>query len=309
MSAHIYENITERIGNTPLIKINRLNEGYATILAKVESFNPLSSVKDRIALAMVEGAEKAGLLKEGSVIIEPTSGNTGVGLAYIAAVKGYRLIITMPETMSIERRKLLSALGAELVLTDGSMGMRGAITKAEELSLITPNSFIPAQFDNMDNVRAHYEHTGPEIWEDSGHKVDIFIAGVGTGGTITGVGRFLKEKNPQALIVAVEPVTSPVLSLGHGGPHKIQGIGAGFVPTILDIDIIDEIYTAEDAKAGERARQAARIEGLLVGISSGAALDAALAYSAKKEHEGKTIVVLLPDTGERYLSTWLFSEA
>jgi len=309
MSAHIYENITERIGNTPLIKINRLNEGYATILAKVESFNPLSSVKDRIALAMVEGAEKAGLLKEGSVIIEPTSGNTGVGLAYIAAVKGYKLIITMPETMSIERRKLLSALGAELVLTDGSMGMRGAITKAEELSLITPNSFIPAQFDNMDNVRAHYEHTGPEIWEDSGHKVDIFIAGVGTGGTITGVGRFLKEKNPQALIVAVEPVTSPVLSLGHGGPHKIQGIGAGFVPTILDIDIIDEIYTAEDAKAGERARQAARIEGLLVGISSGAALDAALAYSAKKEHEGKTIVVLLPDTGERYLSTWLFSEA
>jgi len=309
MSAHIYENITERIGNTPLIKINRLNEGYATILAKVESFNPLSSVKDRIALAMVEGAEKAGLLKEGSVIIEPTSGNTGVGLAYIAAVKGYRLIITMPETMSIERRKLLSALGAELVLTDGSMGMRGAITKAEELSLITPNSFIPAQFDNMDNVRAHYEHTGPEIWEDSGHKVDIFIAGVGTGGTITGVGRFLKEKNPQALIVAVEPVTSPVLSLGHGGPHKIQGIGAGFVPTILDLDIIDEIYTAEDAKAGERARQAARIEGLLVGISSGAALDAALAYSAKKEHEGKTIVVLLPDTGERYLSTWLFSEA
>lgn len=309
MSGHIYENITEKIGNTPLIRINRLNDGYATILAKVESFNPLSSVKDRIALAMVEGAEKAGLLKEGSVIIEPTSGNTGVGLAYIAAVKGYKLIITMPETMSIERRKLLSALGAELVLTEGSMGMRGAIAKAEELSLVTPNSFIPAQFDNMDNVRAHYEHTGPEIWEDSAHKVDIFIAGVGTGGTVTGVGRFLKEQNPQVLIVAVEPVTSPVLSLGHGGPHKIQGIGAGFVPTILDTEIIDEIYTAEDAKAGERARQAARTEGLLVGISSGAALDAALAYSAKKEHEGKTIVVLLPDTGERYLSTWLFSEA
>ena len=309
MSAHIYENITEKIGNTPLIRINRLNDGYATILAKVESFNPLSSVKDRIALAMVEGAEKAGLLKEGSVIIEPTSGNTGVGLAYIAAVKGYKLIITMPETMSIERRKLLAALGAELVLTDGSMGMRGAISKAEELALTIPNSFIPAQFDNMDNVRAHYEHTGPEIWEDSGHKVDIFIAGVGTGGTVSGVGRFLKEQNPQVLIVAVEPVTSPVLSLGHGGPHKIQGIGAGFVPTILNMDIIDEIYTAEDAKAGERARQAARTEGLLVGISSGAALDAALAYSSKKEHEGKTIVVLLPDTGERYLSTWLFSEA
>ncbi|HKM06313.1 MAG TPA: cysteine synthase A [Sphaerochaeta sp.] len=308
MNAHIYENITEKIGNTPLIKINRLNEGYATILAKVESFNPLSSVKDRIALAMVEGAEKAGLLKEGSVIIEPTSGNTGVGLAYIAAVKGYRIIITMPETMSIERRKLLVALGSELVLTDGSMGMKGAIAKAEELALTIPNSFIPAQFDNMDNVRAHYEHTGPEIWEDSGHKVDIFIAGVGTGGTVTGVGRYLKEQNPQALIVAVEPVTSPVLSLGHGGPHKIQGIGAGFVPSILDTEIIDEIYTVEDAKSGERARQAAKTEGLLVGISSGAALDAALAYSAKKEHEGKTIVVLLPDTGERYLSTWLFSE-
>ncbi|MBI9094464.1 MAG: cysteine synthase A [Sphaerochaeta sp.] len=308
MRAHIYENITEKIGNTPLIRINRLNEGNATILAKVESFNPLSSVKDRIALAMVEGAEKAGLLKEGSVIIEPTSGNTGVGLAYIAAVKGYRLIITMPETMSIERRKLLAALGAELVLTDGSMGMRGAITQAEELSRSIPNSFIPAQFDNTDNVKAHYEHTGPEIWEDSGHKVDIFIAGVGTGGTLTGVGRYLKEQNPQVLIVAVEPVTSPILSLGHGGPHKIQGIGAGFVPSILDTDLIDEIYTVEDAKAGERARQAARTEGLLVGISSGAALDAALAYSAKKEHEGKTIVVLLPDTGERYLSTWLFSE-
>ena len=308
MSAHIYENITEKIGNTPLIKINRLNDGYATILAKVESFNPLSSVKDRIALAMVEGAEKAGLLKEGSVIIEPTSGNTGVGLAYIAAVKGYKLIITMPETMSIERRKLLVALGAELVLTDGSMGMRGAITRAEELALTIPDSFIPAQFDNMDNVKAHYEHTGPEIWEDSGHKVDIFIAGVGTGGTITGVGRYLKEQNPQVLIVAVEPLSSPVLSLGHGGPHKIQGIGAGFVPKILDLDIIDEIYTAKDAKSGERARQAAKTEGLLVGISSGAALDAALAYSEKKEHEGKTIVVLLPDTGERYLSTWLFSE-
>lgn len=308
MSGHIYENITEKIGNTPLIKINRLNEGSATILAKMESFNPLSSVKDRIALAMIEGAEKKGILKEGSVIIEPTSGNTGVGLAFIAAVRGYRLIITMPETMSIERRKLLVALGAELVLTDGSMGMRGAISKAEELSLTIPNSFIPAQFDNLDNVKAHYEHTGPEIWEDSGHKVDIFIAGVGTGGTITGVGRYLKEKNPQALIVAVEPVTSPILSLGHGGPHKIQGLGAGFVPTILDTNIIDEIYTVEDAKAGERARQAAKIEGLLVGISSGAALDAALAYSEKKEHEGKTIVVLLPDTGERYLSTWLFSE-
>lgn len=309
MGGHIYQNITEKIGNTPLVKINRLNGGYATILAKVESFNPLSSVKDRIALAMIEGAEKSGLLKKGSVIIEPTSGNTGLGLAFIAAVKGYHLIITMPETMSIERRKLLVALGAELVLTDGSTGMRGAIAKAEELSRSTPNSFIPSQFDNTDNVRAHYEHTGPEIWEDSGHNVDIFIAGVGTGGTITGVGRYLKEKNPLVRIVAVEPVTSPMLSLGHGGPHKIQGLGAGFVPSILDTATIDDIYTAEDAKAGERARQAAKMEGLLVGISSGAALDAALAYSAKKENEGKTIVVLLPDTGERYLSTWLFSEA
>ncbi|HKM07149.1 MAG TPA: cysteine synthase A [Sphaerochaeta sp.] len=309
MSGHIYENITEKIGNTPLVKINRLNTGYATILAKVESFNPLSSVKDRIALAMIEGAEKALLLKEGSVIIEPTSGNTGLGLAYIAAVKGYRIIITMPETMSIERRKLLAALGAELILTDGSLGMRGAISKAQELALTIPNSFIPSQFDNMDNVKAHYEHTGPEIWEDSGHNVDIFIAGVGTGGTITGVGRYLKEKNPQVRIVAVEPETSPMLSLGHGGPHKIQGIGAGFVPSILDTGIYNEIYIAEDSKAGERARQAAKMEGLLVGISSGAALDAALAYSAKKENEGKTIVVLLPDTGERYLSTWLFTEA
>lgn len=309
MSAHIYNNITEKIGNTPLVRINRLNEGYATILAKVESFNPLSSVKDRIALSMIEGAEASGKLKKGSVIIEPTSGNTGLGLAFIAAVKGYRIIIVMPETMSIERRKLLVALGAELILTEGSLGMKGAIAKAEELAKTVPNSFIPSQFENPDNPKAHYEHTGPEIWEDSGHNVDIFISGVGTGGTLTGVGRYLKEKNPQVKIVAVEPVTSPVLSLGHGGPHKIQGLGAGFVPATLDRTLIDEIYTAEDAKSGERARQAAQVEGLLIGISSGAALDAALAYSAKKENEGKTIVVIFPDTGERYLSTWLFSEA
>ncbi|MDT4762817.1 cysteine synthase A [Sphaerochaeta sp. PS] len=308
MSAHIYNNITEKIGNTPLVRINRLNEGYATILAKVESFNPLSSVKDRIALSMIEGAEASGKLKKGSVIIEPTSGNTGLGLAFIAAVKGYRIIIVMPETMSIERRKLLVALGAELILTEGSLGMKGAIAKAEELAKTVPNSFIPSQFENPDNPKAHYEHTGPEIWEDSGHNVDIFISGVGTGGTLTGVGRYLKEKNPQVKIVAVEPVTSPVLSLGHGGPHKIQGLGAGFVPATLDRTLIDEIYTAEDAKSGERARQAAQVEGLLIGISSGAALDAALAYSAKKENEGKTIVVIFPDTGERYLSTWLFSE-
>ena len=309
MASQIYNDITEKIGKTPLIRIHRLNEGYATILVKMESFNPLSSVKDRIAFAMIEGAEKKGLLRKDSIIIEPTSGNTGVGLAYVAAVKGYKLIITMPETMSIERRKLLVALGAELVLTDGASGMKGAIAKAEELASQTPNAFIPSQFENPDNPKAHYETTGPEIWEDSGHQVDIFIAGVGTGGTVSGVGRYLKEQNPQVTIVAVEPATSPVLSEGHGGPHKIQGIGAGFVPTTLNRSIIDEIYTVEDAKAGEIARQAAKKEGLLIGISSGAALEAALAYSAKKENEGKTIVAILPDSGERYLSTWLFTEA
>ena len=309
MSARIYQNITEKIGNTPLIRLNRLNTTKATILVKVESFNPLSSVKDRIALAMIEGAEKRGQLKSGSVIIEPTSGNTGVGLAYIAAVKGYKLIITMPETMSVERRKLLSALSAELILTDGSLGMKGAIAKAEEISRHTPDSFIPSQFENPDNPSVHYATTGPEIWTDSGEKVDLFIAGVGTGGTITGVGRYLKEKNPSVKIVAVEPATSPVLSEGYGGPHKIQGIGAGFVPATLDRSVIDEIYTVEDAKAGEAARQAAKLDGLLVGISSGAALSAALTYAQRDEWAGKTIVVMLPDTGERYLSTWLFSEA
>lgn len=309
MSARIYQNITEKIGNTPLIRLNRLNTTKATILVKVESFNPLSSVKDRIALAMIEGAERRGELKSGSVIIEPTSGNTGVGLAYIAAVKGYKLIITMPETMSVERRKLLSALGAELILTDGSLGMKGAIAKAEEISRHTPDSFIPSQFENPDNPSVHYATTGPEIWTDSGEKVDLFIAGVGTGGTITGVGRYLKEKNPSVKIVAVEPATSPVLSEGYGGPHKIQGIGAGFVPATLDRSVIDEIYTVEDAKAGEAARQAAKLDGLLVGISSGAALSAALSYAQREEWAGKTIVVMLPDTGERYLSTWLFSEA
>jgi cysteine synthase A len=309
MSAHIYQNITEKIGKTPLIRLNRLNTTKADILVKMESFNPLSSVKDRIALAMIEGAEKRGQLKSGSVIIEPTSGNTGVGLAYIAAVKGYRLVITMPETMSIERRKLLSALGAELVLTDGSLGMKGAIVKAEEIARHTPNSFIPSQFENPDNPGIHYATTGPEIWEDSGQQVDLFVAGVGTGGTITGVGRYLKEKNPSVKIVAVEPATSPVLSEGYGGPHKIQGIGAGFVPATLDRSVVDEICTVEDARAGDAARQAAKLDGLLVGISSGAALHAALSYAEKPEWAGKTIVVMLPDTGERYLSTWLFSEA
>ncbi|NCC12290.1 MAG: cysteine synthase A [Spirochaetia bacterium] len=308
MSGHIYQNITEKIGHTPLIRINRLDTGRATVLVKVESFNPLSSIKDRIALAMIEGAESRGLVKPGSVIIEPTSGNTGVGLAYVCAVKGYHLIITMPETMSMERRKLLTALGAELVLTDGSLGMKGAIAKAEEIARYTANSFIPSQFENPDNPAVHYRTTGPEIWEDADTCVDIFVAGVGTGGTVSGVGKYLKEQKSSIRIVAVEPATSPVLSEGHGGPHKIQGIGAGFVPATLDRTIIDEIVTVEDAKAGETARLAARMEGLLVGISSGAALSVALDLARREENAGKTIVVVLPDTGERYLSTWLFSE-
>ncbi len=302
----IYNNITEKIGKTPLIRIGRMNTSAATILVKVESFNPLSSIKDRTALAMIEGAERRGELTPDSVIIEPTSGNTGVGLAYIAAVKGYRLIITMPETMSIERRTLLSALGAELVLTDGQLGMKGAITRAEEIAHATANSYIPSQFENPDNPKVHYETTGAEIWADTDGDVDLFIAGVGTGGTISGVGRYLKERNPNVKVVAVEPASSPVLSRGEGGPHKIQGLGAGFVPTILDRSVIDEVYTVTDAEAGKAARSAAKEEGLLVGISSGAALAAALAYAQKEEWAGATIVTILPDTGERYLSTWLY---
>ncbi len=302
----IYNNITEKIGKTPLIRIGRMNTGAATVLVKVESFNPLSSIKDRIALAMIEGAERRGELTPDSVIIEPTSGNTGVGLAFIAAVKGYRLIITMPETMSVERRTLLSALGAELVLTDGQLGMKGAIAKAEEIAHATANSYIPSQFENPDNPKVHYETTGAEIWVDTDGDVDLFIAGVGTGGTISGVGRYLKERNPNVKVVAVEPASSPMLSRGEGGPHKIQGLGAGFVPTILDRSVIDEVYTVTDAEAGKAARSAAKEEGLLVGISSGAALAAALAYAQKEEWAGATIVTILPDTGERYLSTWLY---
>jgi cysteine synthase A len=309
MASNIYDTITEKVGATPLVRIHRINDGYADVLVKVESFNPMSSVKDRIALAMVEGAERSGRLKKGSVLVEPTSGNTGVGLAFVAAVKGYRLIIAMPESMSIERRKLLSALGAELVLTEGAKGMKGAIDKAEEIAARIPGSFIPSQFTNPDNPKVHYETTGPEIWEDSGHDVDIFVAGIGTGGTVSGVGRYLKEKNPAVKIVGVEPKSSPVLTEGHGGPHKIQGIGAGFVPDTLDRTVLDDVYAVEDAKAGATARNAAKQEGLLIGISSGAALEAALAYSRRKENEGKTIVALLPDSGERYLSTWLFDEA
>ena len=300
------EKITDLIGNTPLVRINKLNDSEAIVYAKVESFNPLSSVKDRVALNMVESAEKEGKLRKGSVIIEPTSGNTGVGLAYVAAVKGYRVILTMPETMSVERRKLLAALGAELVLTDGKAGMKGAIEKANEIAAQTPDSFIPQQFENPANPEAHIQTTGPEIWKDTEGKVDIFVSAAGTGGTVTGVGTFLKSKNPNVQIVAVEPDTSAVLSGKPAGPHKIQGIGAGFVPKIYNPEVVDEIYLTNDVKAGNIARRAAKEEGLLVGISSGAALEAALTIAKRPENKGKTIVALLPDTGERYLSTWLF---
>lgn len=300
------EKITDLIGNTPLVRINKLNDSEAIVYAKVESFNPLSSVKDRVALNMVESAEKEGKLRKGSVIIEPTSGNSGVGLAYVAAVKGYRVILTMPETMSVERRKLLAALGAELVLTDGKAGMKGAIEKANEIAAQTPGSFIPQQFENPANPEAHIQTTGPEIWKDTEGKVDIFVSAAGTGGTVTGVGTFLKSKNPNVQIVAVEPDTSAVLSGKPAGPHKIQGIGAGFVPKIYNPEVVDEIYLTNDVKAGNIARRAAKEEGLLVGISSGAALEAALTIAKRPENKGKTIVALLPDTGERYLSTWLF---
>ncbi|PBC69493.1 cysteine synthase A [Fibrobacter sp. UWS1] len=300
------EKITDLIGNTPLVRINKLNDSEAVVYAKVESFNPLSSVKDRVALNMVESAEKDGKLRKGSVIIEPTSGNTGVGLAYVAAVKGYRVILTMPETMSVERRKLLAALGAELVLTDGKAGMKGAIEKANEIAAQTPGSFIPQQFENPANPEAHIQTTGPEIWKDTEGKVDIFVSAAGTGGTVTGVGTFLKSKNPKVQIVAVEPDTSAVLSGKPAGPHKIQGIGAGFVPKIYNPEVVDEIYLTNDVKAGNIARRAAKEEGLLVGISSGAALEAALTIAKRPENKGKTIVALFPDTGERYLSTWLF---
>ena len=304
----IANNILERIGGTPLVRINKLNQGGAEVVAKVESFNPGGSVKDRIAFAMIEAAEKAGKLKPGALIIEPTSGNTGVGLAFVSAVKGYHLILTMPETMSIERRKLAAAYGAEIVLTDGSQGMKGALAKALELQQQNPGSFIPQQFENPANPAYHRAHTGPEIWADTNGKVDAFVAGVGTGGTLTGTAEYLREKNPAVKIYAVEPDTSPVLSGGKPGPHKLQGIGAGFVPKVLNTGIITEVITVSAENAGKTARAAASKEGLLVGISSGAALYAALELAKKPEFAGKRIVVLLPDTGERYLSTWLFSE-
>ena len=305
----VYKKITDLIGKTPLVELGNIikaNKLQATILAKVEFFNPAGSVKDRIAKAMIDDAEAKGLLKPGSVIIEPTSGNTGIGLASVAASRGYRLIITMPETMSIERRNLMKAYGAELVLTEGAKGMKGAIAKAEELAAEIPGSFIPSQFTNPANPEIHKQTTGVEIWEDTDGKVDIFVAGVGTGGTISGTGAYLKSKNPDVKVVAVEPKSSPVLSEGTAGPHKMQGIGAGCVPDTLNTEIYDEIIAVENEDAFETGRIIARTEGILVGISSGAALWAAIELAKRPENKGKTIVALLPDTGERYLSTPMF---
>ena len=302
----IYEDITKTVGNTPLVKINKLNKNPNTILVKLESFNPFQSVKDRVGIAMIEAAEKEGKINKDSIIIEPTSGNTGIALAFVAAAKGYKLILTMPETMSIERRQLLKILGAELVLTDGTKGMSGAVAKAGELVAETKNSFMPQQFNNQANPEIHKKTTAIEILNDTDGKVDIFIAGVGTGGTITGVGEILRKKNPDVKVIAVEPRDSPVLSGGAPGPHKIQGIGAGFIPQVLNRDIIDEIILVSNEDAGETARQLAKTEGILVGISSGAAFWAALQVAKRKENKDKTIVVILPDSGERYLSTWLF---
>ena len=307
----IHKKITDTIGRTPLVELTNIENKYqlkARLVAKVESFNPAGSVKDRIAKAMIEDAEAKGLINKDTVIVEPTSGNTGIGLSMVAASKGMCIILTMPETMSMERRNLLKAYGAELVLTEGAKGMKGAIAKAEEIVKETPNAFMPSQFTNMANPRIHYLTTGPEIFEDSDGSVDIFVAGVGTGGTLSGTGKYLKEKKPTVKVVAVEPETSPVLSKGTPGPHKIQGIGAGFVPQTLDTDIYDEIITISNEEAFEKGRESARTEGLLIGISSGAALAAGIKLAQREENAGKTIVVLFPDTGERYLSTAMFQK-
>ena len=307
----IYNGALELVGNTPLVEVKNIEEELgleARILVKLEYFNPAGSVKDRIAKAMIEDAEEKGLLKEGSVIIEPTSGNTGIGLASIAAVKGYRIILTMPETMSVERRNILKAYGAEIVLTEGAKGMKGAIEKADELAKEIPGSYIPGQFVNPANPEVHRKTTGPEIWKDTDGEVDLVIAGVGTGGTLTGVGEYLKSQNPDVKIVALEPASSPVLSTGKGGPHKIQGIGAGFVPDVLNTTVYDEIFTVENDDAFATGKLLAKKEGILVGISSGAALYGAIELAKRPENKGKTIVALLPDTGDRYYSTPLFTE-
>ena len=309
--SRIYTSADQLIGRTPLLELANIEKKYdlkARILAKVEYFNPAGSVKDRVALMMINDAEEAGILTPDSTIIEPTSGNTGIGLASIAAARGYRIIIVMPDTMSVERRQLMKAYGAELVLTPGAQGMSGAIAKAEELAKEIPGSFIPSQFTNPSNPKAHVTTTGPEIWEDTDGNVDYFVAGVGTGGTITGVGQFLKSKKPNVKVVAVEPASSPVLSQGHGGPHKIQGIGAGFVPKVLDTTVYDEVIPIENEAAFASGKEVGRTEGILVGISSGAALNAAIQVAQRPENEGKTIVVLLPDTGDRYLSSPMFAD-
>ncbi len=309
--SHIYTSADQLIGKTPLLELTHIEKEEkleATVLAKLEYFNPAGSVKDRVAKAMIDDAEAKGLLKPDSVIIEPTSGNTGIGLASVAAARGYRIIIVMPETMSMERRQLMKAYGAELVLTEGSKGMKGAIAKADELAKEIPNAFIPGQFVNPANPAAHYATTGPEIWEDTDGKVDIFVAGVGTGGTVTGVGQYLKAQNPAVQVVAVEPASSPVLSQGTAGAHKIQGIGAGFVPDVLDTTVYDEIIAVKNEDAFAAGRRVGRAEGVLVGISSGAAVWAAIELAKRPENKGKTIVALLPDTGDRYLSTALFGE-
>ena len=309
--SQIYTSADQLIGQTPLLELTHIEKAHglkAKVVAKLEYFNPAGSVKDRIARAMIDDAEAKGILKPGSVIIEPTSGNTGIGLASVAAARGYRIIIVMPETMSVERRQLMKAYGAELVLTEGAKGMKGAIAKADELAKEIPNSFVPGQFVNAANPKAHFESTGPEIWQDTDGKVDIFVAGVGTGGTVTGVGQYLKSQNPAVKVVAVEPASSPVLSKGVSGSHKIQGIGAGFVPDVLDTKVYDEIIPVENDDAFTAGREIGRREGVLVGISSGAAIWAAIELAKRPENEGKTIVALLPDTGDRYLSTPLFAE-